>query len=302
MKRKVSKIGQSTLMVSLPHTWVKEHGIEKGDEVEIGTNGAILEISKTKDKKKEKKECSIECNSTYEKVIRMQLNNLYRIGYDRIYVSFKDKKTITQLRHIVSQYLLGFEIVHEEENQCVIESLTEPEPERAETLMRKVFFILIESFHILLEDMKKKEFERLDEFKELMIRTDRFCNFYSRTLSKEKHLNPFLWSMVQQLLKTEHSLYYCYKVISESSFRRFNKDIITYIENSFLIARALEGLYYKQSEHDIERIVKLRDELLYRQLPLIQNTKEGIFVAPFLFDIVKQMPVGRTFGLLSIRK
>lgn len=294
-------------MVSLPHQWVKENKIEKGDEVEIEAKGTALEISAGKKEiKKEKKECSIEIDYNYEKVLRMQLNNLYRLGYDRIHISYKNKKIMAQVREIVPQYLLGFEIVQEGENHCIIESLTEPTPERAEALLRKMFFIVMESFDILLQGMKERKFERQDEFHELMVRVDRFCNFYSRTLFKEKHLNSFLWSIAQQLLKTEHGLYYCYKAIRESSCTNFSKEVMEYIEKSCSIVRAVEACYYKRVGYDVgmemERIVKLRDDLLYNQLHKLQKTKEGILVAPHLFDILKQIPIGRTFGLESREK
>mgnify|MGYP001588987086 FL=1 len=74
-----------------------------------------------------------------------------------------------------------------------------------------------------------------------MVRVDRFCNFYSRTLFKEKHLNPFLWSIVQQLLKTEHGIYYCYKTVQQAQCRNFSKEVLEYLEKSCSIVRTVEA-------------------------------------------------------------
>ncbi|MBT5043325.1 AbrB/MazE/SpoVT family DNA-binding domain-containing protein, partial [Candidatus Woesearchaeota archaeon] len=53
VKRKVSLIGPSTLMVSLPSKWVKAFGIKKGDEIEITENGSNLLLESQRLKKGE---------------------------------------------------------------------------------------------------------------------------------------------------------------------------------------------------------------------------------------------------------
>ncbi|MBI5003124.1 phosphate uptake regulator PhoU [Candidatus Woesearchaeota archaeon] len=290
MKRKVSKIGQSTLMVSLPHQWVKEQGIEKGDEVEIEAKGSIVEISTDKKKKKEKKEYKFCMHTENEKVIRIYLNTLYRVGYDRIVIEYKSEKTLNIIRYLVTNYLLGFEIVHEEENKCILESLTEPTEEKADVLLRKVFFIMYEVLAIITEDIKKGSFERLSTVQELMMRFDRFCNFFSRTLFKEKQLDPFRWQMVQKLLMAQHTIYYCYKAIVKSKHRRFSSGIIAYLEDTKRLVQGLETFYYKKDFTDIEKIVRLKEDLLYHRISEVQKTKEGIFISPYLFGIVKTIP------------
>lgn len=299
MKRKVSKIGQSTLMVSLPHQWVKDQGIKKGDEVEVEISNNELSIYSQKKCSNEKKERSITITTPYRKIVRVYLNNLYRMGYDRIIVFFDDKRTLESIRHVVTNYLLGFEIVQEEENKCIIESLTEPTSEKSEVLLRKIFFILQESLDILTNDMKGGNFEKLSVLEELMMRCDRFCNFYSRTLMKEKELNPFEWTMVQKLLMTQHGIYYCYKAVALSGYKKFHSDIIKYLEDVKKRLQALVTLYYKKDLKEFEKSLKLNDELLYMRLSELQKTKEGIMVAPHLFGIVKIMP---TMGGATLSK
>jgi len=105
MKRKVSKIGQSTLMVSLPHKWVKKYNIEKGDEVEVEIDGGIITIRQP-GKSKQSKEWRMTLNTTYPKIIRIQLNTIYRSGYDRIIINYQNTETIKIIRKLVSDYLL----------------------------------------------------------------------------------------------------------------------------------------------------------------------------------------------------
>lgn len=294
MKRKVSKIGQSTLMVSLPHQWVKEHNLKKGDEVEVEVSAEVLEIrSANSIIPQEKKECSLSFEYTYPKMVRAFLKSLYRTGYDRIVLCNVEPKTREEIRFIVGNYLLGFEVVEETEEKVVIESLTEPTEDKSSVLLRKVFFILKEALGILIEDMKQEKLTRKEIMYDLMLQSDRFCNFFSRTLYKQRQLNPFAWAMVQQLLLTEHSIYYCYHVLEKSSYRRFSKEVFSYLADIRKILLSLEIFYYQSDFSDVEKITELKDELLYRKISVLQKTKEGIFVSPYLFDIVKTLHSAR---------
>ena len=44
MKRKLVKQGAATMMISLPSKWIKENGLDKGDEIELIEQGGELLI------------------------------------------------------------------------------------------------------------------------------------------------------------------------------------------------------------------------------------------------------------------
>ena len=54
MKRKINRVGYSTLTVSLPSKWAKQYGLKPGDEVEISEDGRTLRIEAKKGAKKKK--------------------------------------------------------------------------------------------------------------------------------------------------------------------------------------------------------------------------------------------------------
>jgi len=62
MKRKVSKVGPATLMITLPSKWCKENSIKQGEEldVEIDENRNLI-VERNKREKKVK-EISIDLN------------------------------------------------------------------------------------------------------------------------------------------------------------------------------------------------------------------------------------------------
>ena len=52
MKRKINRVGQNTLTVSLPTKWVKKIGIKQGDELDIFEEGRNLTIGVGNKRKK----------------------------------------------------------------------------------------------------------------------------------------------------------------------------------------------------------------------------------------------------------
>ena len=45
MKRKVIQLAGKTLVVSLPHLWVKKHGVKKGHDMELQEKGTNILLS-----------------------------------------------------------------------------------------------------------------------------------------------------------------------------------------------------------------------------------------------------------------
>ena len=45
MKRKVNKVGPTTLSITLPSKWVKENNIKKGDELELDLKNNNISIT-----------------------------------------------------------------------------------------------------------------------------------------------------------------------------------------------------------------------------------------------------------------
>ena len=94
-KRKVSLIGPSTLMVSLPSKWVKEFGVKKGDEINITENGPNLLLESQKLKKGEPYE--IDLSDLNANLIRYNLYAAYRSGCDEIKLLFDEEKVILKV-------------------------------------------------------------------------------------------------------------------------------------------------------------------------------------------------------------
>ena len=90
------------------------------------------------------------------------------------------------VRELVRDTMLGFEIVREDENFCVVENIAEPSPEKYDVLLRKLFLtIKTEAEEILGEIQQNKKFN-LKRRKDNKNFVDNYTNFIRRLVLKNK--------------------------------------------------------------------------------------------------------------------
>src|SRR3989344_3053601 len=108
MKRKVSQIGPSTLMVSLPSKWVKKFNVKKGNEIDLEEDSNRLIISTGTASNQKRIELDI---GKFPSLTRMYIMEAYRSGFDEVSITFQNIKDLKLIKETASDILLGFEIV-----------------------------------------------------------------------------------------------------------------------------------------------------------------------------------------------
>jgi len=134
MKRNVILMGNKTYVISLPANWVKQHGITKGQELEVEPDMGKVTIH-TDSSKQEKK--AITMDFSEEKLIKA-----YQLGYDEIKI--RGELNLEKMEHIINNKLPGLEIIRAEENYCVLKCIAEVDKKDFNSLLRKAFLLLSE--------------------------------------------------------------------------------------------------------------------------------------------------------------
>ena len=180
MKRKIVRQGSATMMVSLPSKWIKKNNLNKGDEINIIEKGNDLVIT-PEESKETKKEAVIDIQYLTETSIRALIINAYRLGHDKIKISFKHKDTQKIIDKIIKSHLIGFEIIKKGESYCEIENITEPAKEQFDNILSKIFLNIDELFEITEKYLtgNKVEFHETEE------KIMQYGNFCRRILSKK---------------------------------------------------------------------------------------------------------------------
>ncbi|MFA5724609.1 MAG: AbrB/MazE/SpoVT family DNA-binding domain-containing protein [Candidatus Pacearchaeota archaeon] len=260
MERKIVQHGPATLMISLPAKWVRKKGLKKGDELNIEEkeNQLIMGL----DAKKHKSETSINISSFEESSIRTILTNVYRLGYDKITINYKDEAAIKIINEITEKNLLGFEITEKANGNCKIESITEPSIEQFDNIFSKVF-MNIDDLFLIGENLflgKKQEFEDIDR------KIQQLDNFCKRVLIKNSLFeNNFLhWSFHSSLIHASRELYHLFKYISRVNFKASKQELDLFFDVKEIFEIIKES-YAKKDLALLEKVHKLEKELTYKK-------------------------------------
>ena len=273
MKRSLVKQGPSTLMISLPSSWIKKFNLEKGDNIELEEIDNNLVISK--DEIRTKKETKINLSNYTESSIRTLIINAYRSGYDLVTINFQDEKQFQIINNTINNYLIGFEIIKKEKNKCIIENITEPSENQFEILFRKILYNISSLINTTESRLRNKE----EDYTINVLKIHQYDNFCRRVLSKRNlYLNSTLfWSFLTLLVHAQRELYHLNKYLDNNKVNFTNFDFILKLKEIFQL---LEESYIKKDIKNLEKIHELEKKIIYKDFyQLIQkNKKENIIL------------------------
>lgn len=180
MKRKIIKQGPVTLMVSLPSQWVKKFGIKKGEEINVFEKDKSLLITIEKEKVVGDIEVNIENPSLF---LRRLFYVPYYLGYDTIKINYKDPAVAKLVRDAMDA-LMGFEMISEKEDHCVLKNIARGIEEEFDLLFNRMNIILIQFHKEILDAVKMNKIEEIHDVVKRDEQITKFVLFSKRMLNK----------------------------------------------------------------------------------------------------------------------
>jgi len=214
MRRRIVKQGHNTLTMSLPRKWCDRNKLEEGEEIDVIEKGEHLLLSKGISKGTGK--VTVDISGLDRSTIMMLILSLYQYGYDTIAITTKNTKAKYHLQNkevsvaatindTISR-LIGAEIINSSKNSFTIEVVTEDSREKFDTILRRIFRLLIEMFDAFIEGIRKRDKEQVESvafFQQINIR--KFTNYALRLLNKFGHKDAekttFYFAIVKYLNK-----------------------------------------------------------------------------------------------------
>ncbi len=193
MKRKIAQIGPSTLMVSLPIKWVKEHHLKKGDELEVLPSNKKISFH-VEQPHQEEKEITINITNFHLHTFKRYLDTLYFSGYTKIKLIYQslemydDKKGI--YRPLISLIKLGvarfigMEIVSQTKNSTEIHCFITCSNNELEKIEKRIYYLWRESTDEFLESLEQHKPFSVKELDERHTNIIRFITYYMRLLDQ----------------------------------------------------------------------------------------------------------------------
>lgn len=200
MKRKVVQIANFTKIISLPKEWTKKYNVKKGDELNVKDSGNRLIISSDANSHIEK--INLDIKKGYEYNIR-DIKAMYRCGYDEVIVNFDNIAIVNKIQHALSEQLLGFEIISQEENKCIIKDLANESDSDIEIILRRLFFLTLSMADESHDAVSKNDINRLNEIQAIERMNNKLCNLCERSLNKRGYKDYkkifFVYSLIREL-------------------------------------------------------------------------------------------------------
>jgi phosphate uptake regulator len=298
MKRKVIQHGPS-LIVSLPSKWVKEMGIVKGEELEISEQGSTLIISG--DSHPRQSEVSADLTGLDRTTIMYVISGLYRLGYDKVKLTFKNEETVYQRKqktvnvldviHEATSRLIGFEIMQEKEGYCEIVELQSPSEKDFDQVLRRIFLLLIEASGDLALAAKNLDERLLNTIENRHDTITKFVSYCLRLLNKNKYPEgnkiPYYFHIIASLDRITDTIKYsarnilrCKKSLDKHTLRVFeivSADLRRYYEifykyDNLKIRKinedryAVENLIAESNFGTIDAIISIENKQILEQL------------------------------------
>lgn len=291
MRRKVSLIGPATLSVSLPSKWAKANNVKKGDEVEVVETENSLEICTSKVHKDAT--TSIDINPT-EPFFNRTIHRFYTKGYNEIRINFRDKKDLGNIEKYV-QTIVGFEIVEQGENYCILKSIAEESKEEYGVIFKRMINITITMGKSMIESISKQEYERLENISEMdkmVNKLNRFCkrilNIYSRHTEQDRKCSDYrINCLIEEITDSYRDI--CKIMISSKA--KLSKSTLGLMEQITTLIEEFRGLYFNFDEKRLIQFAKKETGLRLNRLAYFDKAKNKseVVVLSLLFEILDKL-------------
>ncbi|MBI4151285.1 phosphate uptake regulator PhoU [Candidatus Woesearchaeota archaeon] len=195
MKRKVIKLAQQTLVVSLPAAWCKQHGVKKGDELNCEPSAGKLVVMPQTPATSE----VVLDGDAWGDVIKYVLLETYKAGHDRVRITARKPDTVRHVQYTLS-HLLGFHLIEQTKGSLLIEDITRPDQDIHKLTRRTL--LLVKS---MLEDgivaLENNDHATLAALQQRDVEINKLSALCIRTLAKmplsDRRMHTYFYQLEQ---------------------------------------------------------------------------------------------------------
>lgn len=275
MRRKVIKQGHNTLTITLPAKWVEKQGIAAGDEIDIEEKGHSLQIISSTVSKKEKTSIDI---SEFDVALEKVIYSIYKKGYDTIELNSSDPALINRVQRIILELVVGFEIISQSKNSCIVKSVVEVDRNEFKPIMRRIFLLLHSMEEGILTSIINKDVPSLKTFRDMEAMNNRYTGFCRRLLNKqgfgESKNEKLLYTMIEFLEKIpDEYKFFCDFFINNKELDKISKENIQIFRRISLFSKKIEKLYYKFDIKNYIDIYRERKDIIKKIISIYPKQK-----------------------------
>jgi phosphate uptake regulator len=260
VKRKVIQLGKNSLLVSLPSSWVKKHGVTKGAEVALEEKDSTLVLQPPSAQTRLRTSIDV---TNLAPIVKRALGALYKKGYDEFTVHFSDHEELELAHEVIREEFIGFEVVQHGKNHLVVREISQPHADQFDAVLRRQFLVIKDYAQDAASALADKDHPWL---KRLVLRdkdVNKLADFCRRLINKNQgtKLSTGLYFIVEQLEKISDRYRDICKHAAEKKLAPGNPLLAAYKD----IAQYLDDFYrcfYQFSLPAVSAFVKKHAELV----------------------------------------
>ncbi len=287
MKRKIIQLAGKTLVVSIPSKWARKYNLKKGDEIDILEEAGRIVIQG--EGQKEEKKVTIDISGKAPMIKRM-LGAIYKTGYTEMEILFSTSKELETAQEVIREEFIGFEIVDHRKNTILAKEISEVKKENFNTMLRRLFLIILAMGDDMTEALKQKDKEFL---KTIALRdkdVNKIADFCRRVLNQglteESFRTPPAYFIVEQLEKIS-DMYRDLCLFSNETKYSFTKSQLELFKEISDFFRIFYENFFKFEMGNMVGFAKKRYELRDKMPGYFKGSKQELKVFYFFNSIVE---------------
>jgi phosphate uptake regulator len=292
MKRKVIQIADSTQLISLPRKWAQKFGVRKGDELEVFEKGSTLLIQTHSTEEQFVSDIDL---SKLEPAVMRFAHALYKKGADEIRLKFNSPEQLEVIHRMVKEDTIGFEIVHQGKDTCVLKAVAEVYEKEFSTLLRRTFLLMKSMNEGVVDLLKSKDFSTLSNVRYLEGINNKYTGICRRILNKHGYQEPknltFMYCTVEELEKMADQYKYLCDTIGKSKalFKKISSKAVKLIERVAVLFDTYYELFFKYDLQKMADNFAIRKAIINDAKTLLLGSNKADSVVAHYIISVSQM-------------
>lgn len=277
MKRKVIQLAHKTLVVSLPSKWAKNYGVRKGAELDVIERGQQIIFSTSMRSDFERVQINAS-NLNAEALRRWVLSSLHKTGFDEIEILYNNPKIVDVIQETIKELLIGFAIVEQSKNRCVVRVVAEEQEKEFDSILRRAFLVTKSMGESIYSYILEKKLKDLNELLVLEKTNNQLTNFCERILNKKGYKNDrkrdFAYVVAWNLEKVCDNYADICRLLSANPNSKINKQVLDMLKQANDYFNSYYELFYNFDINNLSELEVNKNEFNKKTLSTFKNSNQ----------------------------
>lgn len=254
MKRKAIQLANSTIVISLPSKWIKEHNIKKGDEIDVTDSGNKLIITNLETK--EVKKIRLDINNLEINTFKRIFASIINVGYNEIELISSSQEKNKTIQKFLRNSFTNLIAIKQSENSLIIKTIYEDNHKEFENILKRFFQLGTYLAEDTSEAIKKDNIEELFEASLIRFEMYKSSNYLKRAINSgyeiENKKSHVLYSLIEGLMNITDAHLRIGRYVIDNKIK-IKKEISSFFQELVSLHGSFQNLFYDFNLGEIKK-------------------------------------------------